>query len=318
LIGDEYLKNLAGAIELGIYSNYPIDVISTENLKLDLLAKYELLIIAGAECMAVDTAEIVKEYVFRGGSLIIDGLTSIRDANNKRKKNFLLSEIMGCSYLRTNFDYQKNYWGSFIRNPGGELFRNIRALDLGVIPPLVETKKAKASKVVTTHTLPCEKQTDEQWVNWWSPPPGMGTNFPAIIYNKFGKGKVLFLSFNFFKMQCLDFNWIYPFFNNLLRFLLKSPIMRIATKQMGAIGTAYLQGKNEIIITRIDLNIKYNKEGLVLLSGGILRIDANKIKVKSCEQIYPVKRKLKIMNNGTQYTISLPNFELAEIIKIDI
>jgi len=112
------------------------------------------------------------------------------------------------------------------------------------------------------------------------------------------------------------FNWIYPFINNAFDWLVKEPLMKIKTKNPCSMGTAFLKGRNEIIITQLDLNLSKNRGDKCLLDGGTLFVSRDKLPVKACEVIYPAKKQLKIRKTAKQQEIALGQFELGQVIRL--
>jgi hypothetical protein len=79
----------------------PYDLISLRAFDTKILEKYETIILPNTASMSQDEADMIKEYVKNGGSVISSFETSLYDELGNKRKDYLLGEMFGASYLST-------------------------------------------------------------------------------------------------------------------------------------------------------------------------------------------------------------------------
>ena len=186
----EYTSGLEQAFNMFLRHQVPVDMIT--RLRADRLDQYSLIFVPDAFCMSDEEAETLRAYVKGGGNLIATRYTSLADEDGKRRTNFALSEVFGADYV----DETENH-DSYISVPS-ELCRSAG------IPDDMEVKvdrqtviKAKRGAEVLGHlVLPytIRGRDAERWIGVWDSPPGPVTEHPAVVMNRFGKGRCLYFA----------------------------------------------------------------------------------------------------------------------------
>lgn len=171
----ENLKSLAGVLRM---ENIPFDVIPTKKLTLNDI-KTDVLAISSMVNIADEQAEIIREYVERGGKLYIGGVIE-----NKILLDMLGVEIKGESeYLQTYFnptDAGKEYFKGFSAN--NPMAVNARQYYCSV---------PEDAEILATTTFPYTTPSDSRFAAIHSNPPGIHTSNPALIRRKVGRGTVI-------------------------------------------------------------------------------------------------------------------------------
>ena len=180
--GEYSLSNAPG---YGIYDVVPIEA------DVDILSGYEYLMFLGWNSMTEEIYEKLKEYVKRGGKLLISA--AHLNTNTKRDGKYIplndgrLSELLGCDIVGT------------LRRDSGVKFLNNTMLS-GVKYPAAATKEATETQV---DQLFCSGNADVAEVclttgravaysnNTYQLLP---TDAPLLIENKYGEGIVSFVT----------------------------------------------------------------------------------------------------------------------------
>lgn len=211
------------AIQIFLESHIPLDIRPAES-SLDSLNKYELLILAHIPYVNEELKLKLRDYVENGGNLIASFNTSLLDEAGNIRDNFSLSDMFGVDFVKES-DYSVSYldrldsiFSSSVpdmplllkdaeggeRNPKNHVFYctpHPGTKVLGYITdPVIESDFEKGYHVYHDHA-----------------PPAKCTNYPGIVLNRFGKGKVIFLPVPFFKAYMSKKS---PFLKEILRTLI--------------------------------------------------------------------------------------------------
>ncbi len=143
---------------------------------------FRTLLVANSAWLAGDEVERLRHFVAAGGTLIVTGRTSLFDIDGGGGKNFALAEVMGVDYTGENvsgISYIRSADGSYLSVPG--------------TTPLVAVRQG--AEVIATLSLPRFPAGDpELYASIHSDPPGRDTGYPAVVENRFGRGRCLYIA----------------------------------------------------------------------------------------------------------------------------
>ena len=175
------------------FLDHQVAIDAITKLNLDDLDKYSMLVLSETICMSDEEVEQVRQYVKNGGNLLASRLTSLADADGNRRHNFALADVFGADYLGETENNE-----TYVKVPP-ELCHQAN------IPDDMEVKvdhqtivRAKAGADVLGHiVLPHTNRANDmkRWVGCWGSPPGVSTDFPAIMMNRYGEGQCCYVSF---------------------------------------------------------------------------------------------------------------------------
>lgn len=187
---EHMLATMAAAARF-VEHNIPFDVITT--LSLDKLDKYKAVVLADAYVLSDLETAAIREYVKNGGSLYASGRCAIYDGNGGVCKEGKLSDVLGVkvvgetseklTYLRPVADtdiFPKHY-------------TKTHPLSLRTFQALVEADCN--AKVLGRITLPIVHPEDtSKFASAISDPPGKLTEYPSLVENIYGKGKIYYVA----------------------------------------------------------------------------------------------------------------------------
>lgn len=183
LARDEDLDQ-TGAYKLLTELHVPFDIVSEIRLDADVLSRFSLLVISGTQYISPENADIIKEYVRRGGNLMFCYRTAFADAMGKPydMKAFGMVNPTGKS----------SHLVDFIRPhvPVGDVRFKVRGFETFEAPDDAE--------FLAAYTPPCIDVTQTQWVAH-QPMPGLDTEDPAIVLGNYGQGKFIYFGCRIFK-----------------------------------------------------------------------------------------------------------------------
>lgn len=187
---DHFGTEIRGVEAVMMENHIPHDFILDDQLSKERLQKYKLVILPNIRCMSDKEAEMLKVYVRNGGSLIATYATSLYDTEGKERSDYALSELFGVHYAgrkentrRDNYQYILNKKHPIVEPDSAqtELLFNAGYTTL--------CKPVTGADVICTWVPTIQNQPpDKSWVEKFS------TEFPTVVENKYGKGRVLYFA----------------------------------------------------------------------------------------------------------------------------
>ena len=169
-------------------NHFPFGVITRKDL--EELGKYQVVILPNVAMLSQQEISAIGDYVENGGSVYASKYTSLVTPEGQRLSNFGLSDLFGLDYVgETNevVTYVRpadNYRDLFL--PFKEEYPSTLN-DTQVITRIKGTAEA-----VAYITLPYTDPAGRPYASILSDPPGIDTQYPSIVLNRFGKGKVMY------------------------------------------------------------------------------------------------------------------------------
>ncbi|MFC3800806.1 beta-galactosidase trimerization domain-containing protein [Cohnella sp. GCM10012308] len=172
-----------------INANIPFGVIN--NLSLSKLDQYQVVILPDLLVIGAEEVQALKQYVERGGGLYASFNSSLLDNEGKRHPDFLLSEVLGVSYVGRT---QENVTYVAPKGRGEGLLP-----DYSVKYPLSMTSDqllitAHASaEILATLALPdLDPRNVHRFSSAISSPPEIETDYPSVVSHSYGLGKTIY------------------------------------------------------------------------------------------------------------------------------
>jgi len=204
-VEERYLANVFGTFRACVEEHLPTAVVNDWDLSAEGLAGYAVLVLPNAACLDDRQVEAVRRFVAAGGGLVASLDASLFDGHGDPRPNFALADVFGADYrgipdpaggkdeLDENFaralppDYWEKRRGVFDAKlvAGSFLDRGRLAEYVGTDPvtfkgPAVRVRSRPGAEVVATFG-----------------PKGPGTTSPAVVVNRFGRGRVVYLAAGF-------------------------------------------------------------------------------------------------------------------------
>jgi len=222
-----HMRSLRGACRLLQQRHIPFGVIS--RARLGELSRYRAVLLPNV--LRLDAAEIAafRAYVQAGGSLYASGYTSLVSTKGVRHSDFQLADVFGC-HLAADDLGPVNYL-----KPAGagtaKLIEPQRFLSHFGLPGkpgegahTLRLAEGSAGEALATLTLPYGKEWgglgNQNWASIHSSPPWRDTAAPAVLFNRFGAGKVIYSAAD---LEIMPGEANDAFFHHLLGLLLDAP-----------------------------------------------------------------------------------------------
>jgi hypothetical protein len=166
----------------------PFGVVTRKDLL--RLSQYQIVMLPNAVMLDEEEVAALKAYVEAGGCLYASKNTSLVRSDGVRQKDFLLSELFGASYEGETYDIL-----TYVApKPGrADLFPEFRPdWPVTLNDTMLLVKPHEGAEILATVTLPYTDPKGTRFASILTDPPGKPTNWPALILNRFGRGKVIY------------------------------------------------------------------------------------------------------------------------------
>jgi len=185
------------------------DMTSEGRLTAADLKPYKVLVMPNIACLSDGQADAVRAYVEQGGGLVATFGTSLFDETGKERPDFALADVLGVSYqdgahgdydLRKTNPAQRDQY--FISIDGKHKFFEdllVPGERMSCPAPVMRVLANKGAQPVGRYTI--HWQEGGPWTGRGDAISGRGrpevTDNPVLVTNRFGKGRVVYLSAKF-------------------------------------------------------------------------------------------------------------------------
>ena len=208
-----------GSCRFLLMAHIPFCIVTKHNLS--KLSNYQVLVLPDVLVMDKDEVKAVKNFVTAGGSLYASYRTSLNRKDGKVLSDFMLADVFGVSFSKGYIQ------GLTYFTPVDNRLKSWFAPQDHMIHPMGQVSvKTQGANILATRTLP---YTDPEkgrifgktFSSIHSNPPGLSGKEPSIIFNKFGKGHVIYATG---ALESADHDVNRRVFANLIRILLRKPL----------------------------------------------------------------------------------------------
>ena len=206
-------------------SQIPTDVLWAESLSAERVAKYKFIYLPTAKYLSDREIEVLRQWVKGGGTLIAEGTSTLFGGYSlKVRGNYALSDVFGCDWVETKFRTGDDA-DTYATRHGSPLaaYKVIAGLDRPVhIDDSIHRDKKPVKSIVMAKMLSEEglgvkgaeiemdaalgydivKPTTAKVLAVYE-----DSKKPAVLFNEFGKGKVYFVTANYFAHAHVSSRW---------------------------------------------------------------------------------------------------------------
>lgn len=302
-----------GAMQLCEQAKVPFMVLPEKTLSHTLLKQFPVLLLPEVFVIEEDVASLLTDYVKNGGLLISSGQSGLWNQDSSQRETSSIAHLLGTGKTSIHKEYAANLWSAYLYNPGIRKFSGLLSC---TTPPVsehfMETEPAAGTETLLELLLPCVACDDAHWVNWWSPPPSMTPDYPALLHQNYGKGSVYYMAFDFFTMASEEtFQHPNALFQDILEMESISPVIKNITDIPDILRTAYFETDDFYSVHQVSMMPKRFHGNAVPVSGGILRLQ---VPVHEVRLVYPEERVLEAELVDGITTVKLPEFTSQQLI----
>lgn len=313
--GDRFQKALNGAITTALQLHYPLDVLYDWKICPEELGAFDMVVLPDVVCLDDARCEAVREYVRNGGKLLATFKTSLQDGVGNLRDNFFLADVLGVDYLIDDAAYSANPFGSYLRCGEHEVTAGLTGLTLGMPGPFLKVR-ATSGESVGWHTLPVTAQTPERFVNWGSAPPGVAVEFPVVNLNRYGEGKVVYITAPIFKYATEGISWARRLIVNSLRWLQPEPCIYAEAPAYVEATFSRQSEPGRIVVHLLNRAISALGGEEAPASGAKLRLRKGWFDIQHVHQAWPDREELGVSECGHYLEVIVPPVQIHTIITI--
>ncbi|RLE40110.1 hypothetical protein DRJ16_07465, partial [Candidatus Woesearchaeota archaeon] len=211
--------SLKGLHKILLESGFHYNIITDEDLE-DKINQYKAVILPDQRYISPQLAEALTTFVSEGGGLIATYLTGTEDENLQSTNEFLLEDLFGVS-LEGEYPYNHAY----IEVKDDRIRKDVLDMPILVWGRFAYVKPKSAEVLAGLRGI--YLRADGKFL-LASSPPGADTGYPAITLNKFGRGKVIYISGDIFSGYILKNQWNIKYIvRNALNIVLPEKIVEI-------------------------------------------------------------------------------------------
>lgn len=189
---DAYGVFIKGAETALVEAHIPYNFIPDLDFTKESLKGVKVLILPNTAWISDRHLDIIREYVREGGGLVASYETSLYDENGRRRPDFGLRDLFGVSFTGMRRDTASDCYQLIRRQH--PVLEGMRADQTIVLMNeghtlLTKAEKGKEDQVVCTYIPQIYNQPPEYaWI------PEMETEFPTIMINGYGEGRVVYFA----------------------------------------------------------------------------------------------------------------------------
>lgn len=158
---------------------------------LERIKKLKLLILPNTACLSDDQIQIIKTYVQQGGSIIASFETSLYDEKGKKRSDFGLAELFGCTCTGITRDTSNDCY-QLLNEMGHPILEGFTGTSLIMNSGetlLCKPLKSNGYSVICSYVPVIHNQPPEKaWIK------DMRAPYPTVVAGEYGKGRVVYFS----------------------------------------------------------------------------------------------------------------------------
>jgi len=318
----DFRHSTLGALETLTYAGRPVESLAEFRLTREALDQFEVLVLPEVEVLSDQQADVIRNWVARGGTLVASYKCGLLDENHKSRANFPLADVFGVNYVSEERKYAYdaegklrpgNFTSTYLESAGHPLARLLSVSTVGLPGSFLKLERTQAQEVMR-YRLPFMVQdlAHHEWFNWGPPPPGSQTAGTAVAYNRFGKGQSLYLGVPiFWAVQSREF-WIRKWIPALIQQLAPNPIAEIRPEPFSEYvhGTFFYDPTKRFILVQTLNTIELVTQGELRAAPRIeIRVDPRRLKVAGARVVWPAERDLTVTDRAGKTSVMLENPE---------
>jgi hypothetical protein len=314
-----FRRTVTGALETLTYSGRPVESVPEFNLTENYLAQFETLVLPEVEVLGSAQAEVIRNWVKQGGTLLATGKCGLVDEKGQPRANFPLADVFGVDLVSEEKKYAYDPSGKFkdnvisiyLESSGHALSKSLAVSTVGLPGSFLRLHQTSGQEVLR-YRLPfmIEDLPNHHWFNWGPPPPGQESGGPAAVFNNFGKGQSLYVGVNLFQAMSSKLFWIRNWVPEVMRSMVPQPVAELRSEVFPEYvhGTFFWEKDRRSLLVQVLNAIELATQGEFREVPAVeIRVNSARVKIKSAEVLWPAARDLPVRNAQGNANITLPS-----------
>lgn len=322
----DFRYSTLNALESLTYSGRPLEAIPEFRLVPGHLDRFELLVLPEVEVLSNEQAQVIRDWVKKGGILIASHRCGLWDEKHEPRSNFILADVFGVDYVNEERKYayattsysgevegtvKVGFVSTYLESSGHRLAKMLETSTVGLSGTFLRLKLTTAEEVMH-YRLPLmvEDLSKDQWYNWGPPPPGPEQGGPAVTLNQFGKGQALYLGVPIFWAMKARPYWIEKWIPQVVRQLTPNPIAELRFEPFSEYmhGTFFYDRSKRLILVQVLNTIELATNGeLRAAPKAAVIINPEFLRMTGARMIWPKTEDLLVIARNGKTHVVLPN-----------
>jgi hypothetical protein len=314
-----FRRTVTGALEALTYSGRPVESVPEFNLTEKYLGQFETLVLPEVEVLGSAQAEVIRDWVKNGGTLVATGKCGLIDEKGQARANFPLADVFGVDLVSEEKKYAYDPSGKFkegvisiyLESTGHALSKSLGVSTVGLPGSFLRLRQTSGQEVLR-YLLPfmIEDLPNHHWFNWGPPPPGQEGGGPAAVFNNFGKGQSLYVGVSLFQAMSSKLFWIRNWVPEVMRLMVPQPVAELRSEVFPEYvhGTFFWEKDRRSLLVQVLNAIELATQGEFREVPAVdIRVNSARVKINSAEVLWPAARELPIRNAQGNAKITLPS-----------
>jgi hypothetical protein len=314
-----FRRSVTGALETLTYSGRPVESVPEFSLTEKYLAQFETLVLPEVEVLGSAQAEVIRNWVKQGGTLLATGKCGLVDEKGQPRSNFPLADVFGVDLVSEEKKYAYDPSGKFkdnvisiyLESSGHALSKSLAVSTVGLPGSFLRLHQTSGQEVLR-YRLPfmIEDLPNHHWFNWGPPPPGQESGGPAAVFNNFGKGQSLYIGVNLFQAMSSKLFWIRNWVPEVMRLMVPQPVAELRSEVFPEYvhGTFFWEKDRRSLLVQVLNAIELATQGEFREVPAVeIRVNSARVKIKSAEVLWPAAQHLQVRNAQGNANITLPS-----------
>ncbi len=301
-------KAITNSCKSILNAHIPFDILTRKRLK--DLSSYQVIILPNILVMSKEEADAIRDYVRNGGCVYASKYTSLYSRETLKQDDFMLADLFGVSYLGETKE-EVTYMAP--KGKGEDLFMGYSAkYPLINFGSQLKLKLNKKAEVLSTLTLPYTDPKDpNRYSSVHSNPPGIPTDYPAVVLNQYGKGRVIYVAGD---LEAMEYEPHRQIFTNLIKSLSPKPFLFEAEAPKSVEVSIFHQKENERYLINV-VNFQ-NELPNIPVEGIVLRV---RLDGKRPERLIslPENKEIPYEIKGDCLELTVPKLETFLMMALD-
>ncbi len=325
----DFNHSTLGALETLTYAGRPVESLPGFRLTPEMLRNFELLVLPEVDALSDAHAEVIRQWVKDGGTLVASYRCGLLDEQRHPRSNFPLADVFGVDFRREEKKFaldnegrlKENFISTYLEPSNHRLGGMFGKRTVGLPGPFLYLGRNAAEEVM--HYRPpimVEDFSRNQWYHWGPPPPGAETVGPAVTYNRFGKGQAVYIGVPIFRAMSTRIPWsetrpdrpfwIREWIPELVRQLVPNPIAELAPVPFTEYvhGSFFYDQSRRFVLVQILNTVEQLAGGKLQTAVNVeVRLNPGKLRVTNARVLWPKTLDLPLETSSGKTRMLVPN-----------
>ena len=312
-----FRQSVTGALEVLTYSGRPVESVPEFNITEKYLSQFETLVLPEVEVLGSAQADVIRNWVKQGGTLLATGKCGLVDEKGQARSNFPLADVFGVDLVSEERKYAYDPSGKFkegvvsiyMESSGHALSKSLAVSTVGLPGPFLRLRQTSGQEVLR-YRLPLmiEDLDNHKWFNWGPPPPGQEMGGPAAVFNKFGQGQSLYVGVSLFQAVSRKLFWIRSWVPEVMRSMVPQPVAELRSQVFPEYvhGTFFWEKDRRSVLVQVLNAIELSTQGEFREVPAVeIKVNSAKVNIKSAKILWPAEQELPIRSRQGNVEITL-------------